>query len=636
MLDLIPFVVFWKDRESRYLGCNAAYAQLAGFDSPEEVVGLDDYDLPWSREESDAYRADDREVVESNQAKLHIIEKQTALDGTVSWIDTSKVPLHNRAGEVIGLLGIFADITDQRENEEQLKQTRAYLEDALSAMDSGIVLYDEQERLVFCNERYLQMYGMTRELASPGATYKEILTSFTDSNPQITDPAGWVRERLDRHRTYECEWLQSLGDRTIRVSDNRTDSGGVVSLRTDVTEFKAIEAELRSAKDAAVAASAAKSAFLANMSHEIRTPMSAILGFTDLLIEDTEDPSSLEALETIKRNGESLLGLINDILDLSKVESGNLEAVHEPCSPMGIVNNVSSLLGVRAQQKGVRLTVESHGPIPASIHSDPDRLRQILMNLVGNALKFTAAGTVKVEVAWAGNENGGQLRFEVADTGIGMTEQQLAVVFRPFEQADSSTTRNFGGTGLGLTISRRLAELLGGSIDVHSTPGVGSTFILEIPIQGEVSLGVEAAQDKGTTVAASPTAAVEAACDGVHALLAEDGRDNQRLITRVLTRAGATVQVCEDGVGAIEAIEGHFDEFDVVLMDMQMPRLDGYGAARKLRALGFTKPIVALTAHAMSGDREACLEAGCTDYLTKPVKFADLVETCAEVTRRCA
>jgi PAS domain S-box-containing protein len=637
VLELIPFVVFWKDRKSRYLGCNAAYAHLAGLSAPEELIGLNDYDLPWSKEESDAYRADDRLVIESNRAKLHIVEKQTATDGSISWIDTSKVPLHSRDGDVIGLLGIYADITLQRENEEQLKQTRKYLEDAISALDSGLVLYDESERLVFCNDRYRDMYGLTKDMAPPGASYAEILAAFTEAHPSIEEPEKWIQDRLDRHRTLDSEWLQVIGDPTIRVSDNLTDSGGIVSLRTDITAYKAIENELRSAKEAAEAASASKSAFLANMSHEIRTPMSAILGFTDLLIEDAVDPSSLDALHTIKRNGESLLGLINDILDLSKVESGNLEAVHEPCSPLEIVNNVAGLLGVRAEQKGVQLIVEPQGSIPSSVHSDPARIQQILMNLVGNALKFTSEGTVSVHVAWTGGEDEGGLRFEITDTGIGMSEEQLNVVFRPFEQADSSTTRIFGGTGLGLTISRRLAELLGGQIEVRSKPGVGSTFILDLPIEGQVWLGVDASPDAKidpragaeTSNASSPTRPVAGQLEGVHVLLAEDGRDNQRLITRVLTRAGATVEVCEDGVEAIETLEDRYQEFDVVLMDIQMPRLDGYGATRKLRLLGFTAPIIALTAHAMQGDRELCMDAGCSDYLTKPVNFAELVDQCA-------
>ena len=200
VLELIPFVVFWKDCDLRYLGCNAAFAGLAGLDSPADIAGLSDFDLPWPIEEAEAYRADDLQVIESDQAKLHIVERQTTSKGRETWLDTSKVPLRNKDGRVIGVLGIFADITEQRENEIELERTRGYLEDAIRAIDSGIVLFDESERLVFCNQRYLEMYGAPKEAIVPGKTYEEVLGAIVSMNPQMSDPESWLEERLARHR----------------------------------------------------------------------------------------------------------------------------------------------------------------------------------------------------------------------------------------------------------------------------------------------------------------------------------------------------------------------------------------------------------------------------------------------------
>jgi signal transduction histidine kinase/CheY-like chemotaxis protein len=391
--------------------------------------------------------------------------------------------------------------------------------------------------------------------------------------------------------------------------------------------------ELQAAKIAAEHATESKSQFLANMSHEIRTPMTAILGYTDLMVDPTQSPSDrFDCIQTIRRNAGHLLTVINDILDLSKIEAGKMALEHINTSPMQIIADVASLVRGRALEKGLSFDVEYLGPIPRTIQSDPTRLRQILLNLCGNAVKFTHTGGVRVVCGLVPDQP--CLRFDIVDTGIGLSPEQQDHLFAPFTQADTSTTRKFGGTGLGLAISRRLATMLGGDVTLTSEPGRGSSFTVHVPtgpLEG-VEL-IDPAREAGPSPEAAPdTTPVSLA--GVRVLLAEDGPDNQRLIAFVLRKAGALVDIAENGRVAVNRAQAA--AFDVVLMDMQMPELDGYGATSLLRRKGYDRPIIALTAHAMSGDRDKCLNAGCTDYTTKPIDRAALLRLVGHHARKAA
>jgi signal transduction histidine kinase/DNA-binding response OmpR family regulator len=399
-------------------------------------------------------------------------------------------------------------------------------------------------------------------------------------------------------------------------------------------ELAAAHEALKRARDAAESANSAKSIFLANMSHEIRTPMTAIVGYADLLLDPTLGNSDrLNYVQTIRRNGDHLLTLINDILDISKIESGRLDLERIECSPARIVGEVASLMRVKAVERGIDFVVEFAGPIPQHINSDPTRLRQILLNLVSNAVKFTARGHVRIVTRFDATPDGqGKIIFEVHDSGVGMTAEQTARLFEAFAQADATTTRRFGGTGLGLAISKRLAEMLGGTIHVRSAPGKGSVFTLVADI-GSIE-GMQMLADPSEAILQPPPDQLAPAPASLSAriLLAEDGPDNQRLISLILRKAGAHVIVVENGLRVLEAVNDAARQgvqFDVILMDMQMPGLDGYGATSKLRARGYTGPIVALTAHAMNSDRDKCLSAGCNDFLTKPVNRELLMRTVA-------
>jgi PAS domain S-box-containing protein len=386
---------------------------------------------------------------------------------------------------------------------------------------------------------------------------------------------------------------------------------------------------LRLADEQVRAALRSRSEFLANMSHEIRTPMTAILGFAEQLGEEALGEAQWrDAVATIRRNGDHLLTILNDILDLSKIEAGKLQVEQIECSPARVVAEVLQLLSARASDKGLVLQAIADGPIPVSIRSDPTRLRQILLNLVGNAIKFTTVGAVVVRLSVPpdGLERG-RLCLAVADTGIGMTSEQQQRLFQTFQQADSSTTRRFGGTGLGLVICRRLAQMLGGDIEVASEVGAGSTFTVSVatgPLGG-------APMQKDLAVVPAETPAPESAPRvelPYRLLLAEDGRDNQRLVGELLRRCGAEVSVADNGAIAMHmvlAAEEAAMPFDLVLMDMQMPVLDGYTATQRLRTMGYRRPILALTANAMQSDRERCLAVGCDGFETKPIRRRSLL-----------
>ena len=394
----------------------------------------------------------------------------------------------------------------------------------------------------------------------------------------------------------------------------------------------------RTRRRAAEQVSRARGEYLAEMSHEIRTPLTAVLGYAELAVDAPRGSAERhEAVRVIQRNAEHLLSVINDILDISKIEAGKLALNAENFSVVSVIAQTVSMMRVRAQQGGISLTVEYADEIPETILSDQARLSQILVNLVGNAIKFTAEGGIRIVSTFLPDWRGTQpaVRIEVIDTGIGIPGDQLELLREPFVQAEASTHRKYGGTGLGLAIVNHVIDKMGGTLAIDSQPGKGSNFAVTIPtgpLEGVAMLhnAAEAYQEE-VRQAARPDLPGQVLA-GLRILLAEDGPDNQRLIGAILCKAGAKVEIVENGRLAVNRATE--TSFDLILMDMQMPEMDGYQATRALREQGVSVPIIALTAHAMSGHREKCLSAGCTAYVAKPINRRQLIETVMQHTGR--
>ncbi|NOQ90266.1 MAG: response regulator [Gammaproteobacteria bacterium] len=396
-----------------------------------------------------------------------------------------------------------------------------------------------------------------------------------------------------------------------------------------VTRYNAaIESDLIEQHLAAQEASKEKSYFLANMSHEIRTPLASIIGFSEALLSDDQDAKQYkQTTETIVRNGKHLQQIINDILDISKIEAGQLATEHIATSPILILAEIDSLLASKAKEKGLEFNIKYHFPLPVTILTDPTRLKQILINLCSNAIKFTQYGQIKIDVSY--DEVNRQMKFIVMDTGIGMTDKEAAHVFNPFAQADSSTTRRYGGTGLGLSISSKLADELKGKLTCHSDRGKGSTFTLSLAVDKTDELVFIKRLEDVSNYIDEQTQQVEIKQLDGNILLAEDILDNQQLIAMYINRTGAKLSIVENGQQAVDA--GKANEYDLILMDMQMPVMDGVEATRLLRSNGYSKPIVCLTANVMVTDREKCIAAGADEYLVKPLnlqRFYEVLNKC--------
>lgn len=481
--------------------------------------------------------------------------------------------------------------------------------------------------------------------------FNKVWTDYTGLSQEQSMGSGW-QEAIDPQdlRQFLKAWMESMNNGKpfeIECRIRRADGEnrwhwvravpelngsekviGWIGTCVDIHDRKMAERELIEAQRMAVSANLAKTQFLANMSHEIRTPLGAMLGFAELLMNpNLTYEERVQNVNTISRSGEQLLKIIDEILDISKVEAGHLEVEHIDVDLGSLLKDLKNLLAIKSQAKGIGLDFRLESKVPEHIISDPTRLRQILLNMLSNAIKFTERGKVSLKASWTeGTENRAPcLQFRVSDTGVGIDQEQAEKLFQPFVQVDSSTTRRFGGTGLGLALSRKLAMALGGTVRLEkSHAGIGSTFLIEVvaePVSGSKFIE-KIADPVGEEVVVTKNNDTHA-LEGIKVLLVEDAPINQILISRFLTGAGAEVELAENGAeGMKKALAG---DFGVVLMDIQMPEMDGYEATSKLRERGYARPIIALTAHALKEDRDRCFKAGCSDHLTKPIDRTKLI-----------
>ena len=617
ILDNSPTVIFLKDVEGRYLVINRQFEQRWGV-RQESVHGHTDHEL-WPAAIADMVRANDLKVIEAGRS---IEVEEVILDRTYL---SAKFPLRDPGGEIYAVGGVATDITDRKRADDALHRERRQLAEAQAVAKLGSWEWDLATGVVEWSDEQYRIYGL-----EPGAGHPPLEEFIELVHPE--DRAG-VAARIKRlpgdPKPYDAEFrLNPANGREGVVSVHATvilgEDGKPAKLTgsiQDVTEQRAFEEELTRARDHALAATRLKSQFLANMSHEIRTPMNGLIGMTDLMLETDLTAEQREYAELARSSGETLVALVNDVLDLSKIEAGKLELDSVDFRLGEAVEDISALMSTRARQKGLQLSTLIENDVPAVVRGDVLRVRQVLSNLVSNAVKFTNEGEVRVRVTSAGNN----VRFEVTDTGIGIEPGQMARLFESFEQADASMTREYGGTGLGLTIARQLTEMMGGRIDAVSTPGRGSTFALTIPF-------ALPSTDAAELEAFEPRADLQ----GVHVLVADDNATNRRVLLHLASSWGMRAVAVADGRAALAELRRAAQEgepFESVIADMHMPGLTGLELARKVREDPELRATQLVLLSSGLDDRRTARRAGFDSHLSKPVRRSALFETLVQRKR---
>jgi len=655
VLDTAGALVVVVDTEGRMVRANWACGQVTGY-SWEELQGRLLWDLFSVAEEASAFQADFQELCSTQSPKDH--ENYCSIkDGSRRLLAWSDAVLLNSQGAVEFVICTGIDVTERRRAEEALAKEANLLRTVIDLWPDHIFVKDSVGRYIVDNSAHRSALGKSSLSEVIGKTDFAFFSKELAAQNQADERAilGSGQPILDREtRVLKPDGTQTwLSTRKVPWRGHAGKVVGLVGMSQDITDRKRIQEELEkharelrekneklgAALKAAKEATQLKSQFLAKMSHELRTPMNGVIGMIQLLLSTTLDGEQHEYAEFALRSADALLGLLNDILDISKIEAGKLELEYRPFDLTATLNDVISLLAPRATAKGLDLTCAVHPGVPRLVCGDAGRLRQILTNLLANAVKFTERGAVVVQAEpIAGADGRPTVQFSVEDTGIGIAPDQLPRLFQNFVQADNSTTRKYGGTGLGLAISKQLAEMMGGNIGAESQPGRGSRFWFTVVLEeqrGEAAAlplreqhedqKIKAPSIPGRTVPELRYAALPSAR---RILLAEDNFINQKVVVGILKKAGYQADVVTNGRQAVEALA--IAHYDLVLMDVQMPIMDGLKATAEIRRReGATRrtPIVALTANAMAGDRDECLKAGMDDFLSKPISVEEIGRT---------
>lgn len=629
ILDNVPQRIFWKDINSKYLGCNKSFAKDAGISTPEDIIGATDYDMPWKSAEADFYRSIDSEVMKNDKPVYHLIEPQTHLNGEISWLETNKIPLLDEYGNVVGILGTYEDISERKKSEEALKESEERFRSLIDNMIEAALIIDWDGEIIFANNSAAKLVGLSDP--KEGINKKVFNFLHPDYNERVMKAIVQARESItpiiDEYKIItksgEYRWVESLGTKIIYSNRKCI----LVTLR-DVTERKYAEIELREAKEKAEEMSKIKSNFLANMSHELRTPLVGILGFAELLKENLQGTHHAEMTDRILTSANRLLDTLNLLLDLARIEAKKVDINIKPCKISELVESQVLLFEAVAERKNLYLKTEV---VERNLYAPVDEqiFRQIMNNLINNALKYTDNGGVKITVDSVIENSNSFARVTVEDTGIGIPENSLGLIFQEFRQVSEGFNRHFEGTGLGLTITKNFVEMMNGQIKVKSTVGAGSTFSVLFP-----SLqNYEQAEPQDITVTNESKISDKLLIPGFKQnLLVVDNDDSSRDIIKLFLKDLCVMDFADSGEEAIELINKK--NFDIILMDINLGKgISGVDTTREIRKIESYRniPIVAITGFAMRGDREEFIQAGCTHYLSKPFVRTKLIKLISEI-----
>ena len=630
ILDNIPQRIFWKDRNSIYLGCNKNFANDAGLSNPDDILGADDYEMPWKTAEADYYKLIDSKVMNSGKPTYHIIEPQTHLDGTIAWLETNKVPLYDEQGKVAGILGTYEDITERKKAEEALKESEERFRSLIDNMIEGALIVDWDGEIIFANNSAARVVGLNSpdqgigkkvfDFLHPDDTKRvlQAIVSVTNSSKPYVD------EYKIKTITGEARWVESLGTNIIFANKKSI----LVTLR-DITERKNAEIELREAKEKAEEMSMIKSNFLANMSHELRTPLVGILGFAELLKEKLKGKPTTEMADRILTSANRLMNTLNLVLDLSKIEAKKVNFNLKPYRIPELIESQIQLFEAIAERKNLLLEIQIADQNLFAI-VDEQIFSQIINNLVNNALKYTYTGGIAVSVDSISEDSKPYIRISVKDSGIGIPEESLCLIFQEFRQVSEGFNRHFEGTGLGLTITKNFIEMMNGQIKVKSTVGSGSTFTVLFPLLEDfeqIELNKNDAVDSGYFVE-------EPIAPGSKPnLLVVDNDESSRDIIKLFLKDFYEMEFADSGEKAFRIVNDK--KFDIILMDINLGKgMSGVETTKEIKKIESYKnvPIVAITGFAMRGDKEEFIQAGCTHYLSKPFSRTKLIKLLSEIT----
>ncbi len=643
VLDTIPVRVFWKDKNLRFLGCNRYFARDAGFKYPNNVIGRTDYDMGW-RSEAHLYQADDRKVMESGQPKLNYEEPQTTPLGATIWLRTSKIPLRDGDGNIIGVLGTYDDITETKNAQELVQLERAYFEQLFESSPEGIVVLDHNDCVIRCNLEFTNIFGyLQSELVGNPINNFIVPEDLKDEGQGLTqivaDGKTLMHETQRKRKDGSLVHVSILGKPIYfqggkiavygiyrDITDRKLVEEELIQKTHEIEaqneEYRVINEELYEAKQKAEESDRLKSAFLANMSHEIRTPMNGILGFSQLLTNpNVSEVDVKEYVDVVQSCGRQLLGIINDLIDISKIEANQITISESDVNLNQILHEQFLLFRPKANEKGLELTYSKGLPDELSlIRTDAGRVRQIINNLLINALKFTHEGNIH----FGYTQKGKYLQFFVEDTGVGISPEDFDTIFERFSQVETRISEQTGGTGLGLAISKAFVKKLGGEIWVESLKDKGSTFRFTLPYRQVV--------DNQLVEYISYEQPINPIERQVNILVAEDDDVNYYYIKEILSAQNFKLTRATNGQEAVELVRSN-PGFDIVLMDIKMPKLDGYAATGQIKRIRADLPIIAQTAYAFASDRDKAIQAGCDDHISKPIDRTQMLTLISKYLR---